>query len=346
MERDTINSDSLAGIASIAQLTARSRDAREKDCFLLTTALRNTADDDPVADLAMSGSQEESVRSLIRRRSRYGRDSEPPSEKEARRIFQAQRPDAATKFETDRANQSSYWPGGAPVVDHLFVRVEHSPDWHCLLAALTKLRNHRLPNINDPHIHEEITLGETEERRVNEILEYYHAKVKQIKREFLICLLGADTESVSLSGNGVSSIIHGRPGQRHTVTLAQKRESGDPLPVVLMIGHVGWQINIRLPTTEVRGPRGEQQLRIVPGVLQEKVLELFKYLETLTGVGINEDLRKFFKVVKALYGEDLWDYTIPGVELDTLARFAGYNLVRYSLAALNLAVLEPSCRRG
>jgi hypothetical protein len=38
---------------------------------------------------------------------------------------------------------------------------------------------------------------------------------------------------------------------------------------------------------------------------------------TLTGVGINDDLRKIDRVVRALYGEDIWDYTIPAVELDT-----------------------------
>jgi hypothetical protein len=67
---------------------------------------------------------------------------------------------------------------------------------------------------------------------------------------------------------------------------------------------------------------------------------------TLTGVGINDDLRKFDRVMRALYGEDLWDYTISAVELDTLARFAGYYLVRYSLAVLNLVVFGMIMLKG
>jgi hypothetical protein len=59
-------------------------------------------------------------------------------------------------------------------------------------------------------------------------------------------------------------------------------------------------VNIRLPITEQTGPRGELQLRIVPGKLQQQVLELLELMGEFTGVGINEDLVKFLKVVKAL----------------------------------------------
>jgi hypothetical protein len=222
------------------------------------------------------------------------------------------------------------------------------------MKAVELLRIKRIPDLHNPHNIEEITLGETNERRVNEVLEYYHARVEETKRDFIICLLAADTESVSVAGNGLRDILHGKPGQAHTVTLAEKGESGDPLPVVLMIGHVDWQINLRLPTSDLAGPRGRRLLRVSPGQLQPKVLELFRYLEVLTGVGVNEDLHKFFKVVSSLYGENLWDYTYPGIELDVLARFAGYNLVRYSLSTLNLvtfrsvtslSLCRPTCLR-
>jgi hypothetical protein len=54
--------------------------------------------------------------------------------------------------------------------------------------------------------------NEVEERRVNEILGYYHVRVERTKGDFLICLLTADTESVSVAGNGLSNILNGRPG--------------------------------------------------------------------------------------------------------------------------------------
>jgi hypothetical protein len=82
---DLFGNKELEEFAMSAQLAARARPATEKNSLLLTTALRNTDRADPVAVLALSGSQEEAVQRSIRRRSHYGRDSEPPSEKEARR---------------------------------------------------------------------------------------------------------------------------------------------------------------------------------------------------------------------------------------------------------------------
>jgi hypothetical protein len=152
----------------------RGRQATETDCFLVTPADGSISEDNPVAVLPLTSAQEESVRAMIRQPSWYGNDDELPSEKEARQIFQAQCPEA-TVFQTDKASHSSYLPGKAPILDHLSVRVQHTPDWNCL-------------------------------------------------------------------------------------------------PVVLMVGHVGCQVNIRLPITEQTGPRGELQLRIMPVKLQLQVL--------------------------------------------------------------------------
>ena len=343
---DIVHNNELEDRAMLAQLAARSRVAVPKDCFLLTTAPRNTAEDDPVAVLALTSQEEAEAQYQIRKNSSYGSENEPPSEKEARRTFSAQQPHAVTRFKTDRATYSSYLPGGAPLIDHLFVRVNITPDWACLMKPIELLRRHRIPDMKELPNVEEFTLGETEEQRVNEILEYLLARLKDTKRDYIVRLSAADTESVSIAEDGLLKIYHGEVGQTHLLTVAESGESGDPLPVVLMIGHVDWQINIRLPTHQIMGPRGRKQLQIVPGKIQEKALEFFMQVDHLTGVDVNSDLERFFKVVKALYGENLWDFTFPAIELDVLARHAGYNLVRFSLSVLNFVTFGTIMPKG
>lgn len=334
-KRDCIYNDHLEDRALEAQVKARLRPATPDDCFLLTSALGNTKEDNPVAVLALSGSEEEKLIRHLVMRAPASDGHELPSEREARRTFDVQLPNAATRFGTDRATYSSYLPGGAPLVDHLYVRIQRTPDWACLEDPVQLLRRRRIPCMEKVHNVEEFTLGETDERRVNDILEYLQARVKQTKSKFGVCLMAADTESVSVTGDGYRKVIYGRAGQTHLVDVATSGESGDPLPVVLMVGHVDWQINIRLPIHETVGHKGRKQLQITPGTLQDKALEFFRSLDVLTGVNVTDDLRKFFKVVKVLFGEDLWEHTEPPLELDILARYSGYNLVRYSLSVLN-----------
>ena len=341
------NNEGLAHRALEAQFAARFRPAVSRDAFLVTPITKPSKEFDPVGVLEMSGEELEEVQRKLSRSALIQKiPGEPASQAEARKVVSVQSSSRMTSFKVRGTPNTAYLPGGAPLVDHLHQRVEYMPDFNCLSPAIDKLRNPHLPDKDRPCSQREFTLGETPDRHVYAALEYLKDNMKLTKSKFFTCVLAADTESIGIQRDDFTRLLKGKPGTTHVVTVAVDKEPADPLPVLFMVGHVGWQVHVRLPTTETFSPEGKRQLKIIPGKLQEKVFSFFRELGAVTGVKIQEDLQEFFDVIKSLYGEDMWEYVTAPLELDRLARMAGYNLLKYSVATLNWIVFGTILPKG
>ena len=231
--------------------------------------------------------------------------------------------------------EERYLPGGAPLVDHLHARLEQLPDWRCLQPALKKLSNHRLPDLDHPASQREFMLGVTSEAHVQAAVEYLKASMKLTKNLFCMCLLAGDTESIGIVAEDYDIILEDEVQTSYTFRVAKSGESATPLPVVMMVGHVGWQVHVKLPITATSDASGHKILTMDPGELQNGAASFFKAMGILTGVGITKDLEEFFDLTQRLYGVDLSKKARLPVELETLAHLAGYNMTRTAVEATN-----------
>ena len=335
-----IGGDQLLERAHQAHLRARTSTATPRDQFLLladeaaemgtaTNGMRQPTRDQfsQIQELLKKKSKEESK---LRKEREEGWD-----EFNIRCIRSAQRSHCMTSFSLNGVDAGCYLPGGAPLVDHLLARVVHMPDWWFLQSPLQALRTRRLPDMVRPASQREFTLGESPEHHVEVALEFLKASMQLTKNTFFVCTLAADTESIGVVRDDFDKLCQGEPGDTHVLRVANRGESADTLPVLLMVGQVGWQVHVRIPTVSSEDASGRRTLKIVPGTLQKGVSAFFKAIGRVTGVGITDDLRQFFDLVNQLYGVDLWRKTKPPIELEQLAQLAGYNLPRTAVEVIN-----------
>jgi len=258
------------------------------------------------------------------------------------RILDSQSPEKMTICE----GSSTTLPGGVPLIDHLYVNMGSNPDWRMYIPAVEDLRKHRLPDQNHLSSVWEITLGITDPVTIDTTIEFIKAKIKETTKKYGFCSLAVDTESVAVHKGCMDMLLSKPYGESHELKIASVGMPADNIPVLLMIGHVGWQVHIRLPTDKIHQVDDDSLLAITPGQLQPNLVRLLKECKNLTGVGVTKDLRQFFEVVKALYGSDLLKKIPPSTELETLARFAGYNCPRYSMATLNWIAMGTLMPKG
>jgi hypothetical protein len=344
---EIVNNAQLARRVEIAQVTVRNHDAVLCDCMLLTPVIRSAATrEDPVGVLELSGRERDEVQRELSRREPRRSSTEGHSECEARSVLDAQSPCGMTLFTVKGIASTAFLPGGIPLLDHLYWRLQYAPEWSSLKDPVDLLRNNRLPDRSASYSIMKFTLGKSDDARVHAALEYLKSKKTETEKRFLTCQLAADTESVSVVQPGLRDILRGRPGEVRTVKVAEKGEREELLPVLLMVGHVGWQVHVRIPVVDEQDQKGKRQLRIQPGKLHEKVFAFFREIGMVTGIKVREDLDEFFEVVKALFGDDLWNYVVGPLELDVLARLAGYNLLHYSVSTLNWVVFGTILPKG
>jgi hypothetical protein len=296
-----------------SQLAARARAARQADRFLVTPAIARAESDqlgeNPTEVAPFTSDEMTKVQRYLFKKGRPAQHAEGRAEEEIRRVLSAQSYKAATNFR----QSSSMLPGKVPIIDHLLVRMQSTPDWAKFLPALEALRYHRLPDIERlPHV-KEITLGESTEGEVSQALEYLKAKVKDTEKKFGICLLGADTESISVLKGSHQSLTSAPPGTAHEFKVARPGDRAEALPVLMMVGHIGWQIHVHLPVACLLDNERGNILVITPGKLQNGVISFFKELKYLTGVGIGKDIEEFLQVIQALYGKDLSNRLHPTI---------------------------------
>ena len=338
--------------AIAAHYRARAQVATPRDNFLVYPDEEATADSHTNGVREFSRRESENIQNFLRNQASSERlRGEGSDEATIRMVMGVQRPDHVTEFTLGGKNSSSYLPGGAPLVDHLQARLPYMSDWKVIHPALDRLSSHRLPDSDRPASQREIVLGETSERHVQVTLEYLKDRIKLTKKTFLTCTLAADTESVAIEVQDYQELMGGPPGTNHTVRLARTGRPAESIPVVLSVGHVGWHVGIRIPTTPMVGGDGRRCLRIVPGTLQEGVPAFLRELGIMTGVRLVDDLREFFRLVRHLYGADLLEHITVPLELDRLARLAGFNLTRAGVETLNwicFGTILPKgmCSRG
>ena len=126
----------------------------------------------------------------------------------------------------------------------------------------------------------------------------------EMENLFCMCLLAGDTESVGVVAEDYDTLLEDELQTSYTFRVAKSRESATPLPVVLMVGHVGWQVHVKLLITATIDASSRKIFTLVPGVLQKGVPSFFKAMGILTGVGITKDLEEFFDLTQRLYGVD------------------------------------------
>ena len=158
----------------------------------------------------MSRSQQKMVQDMLRKKSKLKKeDREGKDEYDVRRIRGGQRSDCMTEFDTNGMKAACYLPGGAPLIDHLCARLKYMPNWHCLLPAVERLRNHRLPNLERPVSQREFTLGETSEEHIQVAIEFLKASMALTKNLFLTCTLAAELESIGVLKRDISKLYDG-----------------------------------------------------------------------------------------------------------------------------------------
>ena len=99
-----------------------------------------------------------------------------------------------------------------------------------------------------PASQREFTLGESPEHHVEVALEFLKASMQLTKNTYFVCTLAADTESIGVVRDDFDRLCQGEPGDTHVLRVANRGEPADTLPVILMVGQVGWQVHVRIPT--------------------------------------------------------------------------------------------------
>ena len=342
-----IPGDQLLERAHRAQLRARASPAEPRDRFLIYADEEAEPGTHTNGAREMSRAQQKMVQDMLKKKSKFRRENgEGEDEYEIRRIRGGQQSDCMTEFNTNGMDAACYLPGGAPLIDHLRARLEYMPDWHCILPAVEKLRSHRLPNLERPASQREFTLGETSEEHVQIAIEFLKASMVLTKKIFITCLLAADTESIGVVKQDASKLYSGELQGSYTLRVAQAKESAEPLPVLLMVGHVGWQVHVRVPLTATTDACGRKILKLTPGKLQKGVARFLKALGTVTGVGITKDLEEFFALTSRLYGENFLKIMAIPTELENIALQAGYKMGRTGVEMLNWVCFGTILAKG
>lgn len=366
----------LEALATVAQLSARGRPVLETDRFLMSPIPAHKPAGGSTSCLPLDPDCEKSITASLLAKVPV-RPDENPHARYIRRILSAQAPGVATQFPItglkDKASLVSarvqalpsasggrkpqgsedisdlFLPGGAPILDHLVVRMRSSPDWAQYLEGAEYIQHHRLPNLDSLVEVWEITLGETSEDLIDHYIQLVREAIDKTRAKFGTCLLAADTESITtIKAAGPDHFPLLEDGSV-LMPVPQRGQPGEPIPVRLMIGHLTWAVHIRLPIEEVLTDTGTA-LKIIPGELQANVNELLSLMPNLVGVGVEKDIKRFTKLIKALYDLDddqsLYQCLPLTLDLEVLARAAGYNMIHFRVSALCWAALGVLLPKG
>ena len=108
-------------------------------------------------------------------------------------------------------------------------------------------------------------MGESPEQYIEVALVFLKASTQLTKNTYFVCTLAADTESIGVVRNDFDKLCEGEPGDTHVLQIANKREPAYTLPMLLMVGQVGWQVYVRIPTVPSEDAISHRTLKIVPG---------------------------------------------------------------------------------
>jgi len=212
-----------------------------------------------------------------------------------------------------------------------------------LKPTVDVIRSNRCPSAAKLSTVYEITLGESTPDHINEAFAFVKAKCKETRRTFTICQLTGDVESLAIPPSAWTAISEAAPGEPVPFRTTVENESGHMFAVRLMFGHLGWEVHLRLPIN--KNDTGTDDTLVVTGFqLQPEIYKLVEAAGTLAGIGITADIQSFNRSVRALFGATL-KFQTP-LEVQPLARLAGYNLPRYAVDAVCWTVLGSILPKG
>ena len=334
--------EELLSRARASQRLARGRRARPEDAFLVDAVTGRPSAGHPTGVVPFSTSLHTTVCKYLKQKLPRN-DGEGPHESEIRRILEMQDPTTSRRFNTDGVCASDTLPGRAPIVDHLQVKISDDPDWAFLKPTVDVIRSNRCPSAAKLSTVYEITLGESTPDQINEAIAFLKAKCKETRRTFTICQLTGDVESLAIPPSAWTAISEAAPGEPVPFRTTVENESGHMFAVRLMFGHLGWEVHLRLPIN--KNDTGTDDTLVVTGFqLQPEIYKLVEAAGTLAGIGITADIQSFNRSVQALFGTTL-KFKTP-LEVQPLARLAGYNLPRYAVDAVCWTVLGSILPKG
>jgi hypothetical protein len=334
------SSAELLMVAGRIQYLARHREAAPSDCFLVS----------PTDELSLSHpaliqplTVQESFRALAALRSTAtcsgkGRRSQVL----IRKTFDPQAPDSVVHTDTPIDSCASL-PGGVPLIDHLCLRAREESGWMALAPALEEIRERRSPKGID-HDVIEIHLGETSADEITKTTRELAIEIQNATDRFGFCLLAGDAEYVRVPKSAMTQFwITNISVQIELASPWEKQEDTVLLPVKFMMGTDKFSVFIRPPISYESTEEG-QFITLHHIKLPAEFYDLVAMAGPLVGVGIHHDVKEFENLIFAATGQQI-RFPKP-VDLAVIARIAGYNLPRHSLAALAWTALGVHLAKG
>lgn len=326
-----------------AQLAARGKELRSDDQFLAVPRVSAPRLADAVGVIPLTGKQHHTITKHLSARVRAF-PGERRHESTIRRVLEAQNPSQVTRFTVDSVKSSDTLPGRAPLVDHLAARMEADPDWSPLLVAVRHVRNRRVPSIKKLPSSMEITLGVSTPEEIKEAIKFVTHHIKATKRTFGICQLTGDMEAISVPKGYWADICEAGPEEDVVFRPAASGESGHSFAVRFMVGHLDWELDLRLPIRPDPASGSGLIVRTGGSALPQELGGLVDTFGVLCGIGVANDIAVFNESVSVLFGTKL--RFAPPVDLHLLARLAGFNLTRYAVEVLSWICLGGLLPKG
>ena len=221
-------------------------------------------------------------------------------------------------------------PGGIPIIDHVMMRVQNTPDWLMFDTSIKKLQDSRLPVASFVPAPWVVTIGSSSLEEVDRVIEHIRSRVEEVKRTMTFCMCSLDVECVAVASMQGEEYYPGKLRLR----LAKPRESAKQFPTKLMIGHVDWHINLVFQMAP--SPSKDDHLNITVGLIQaDRLRTLFSLFPIVCGVRVAEDIDIFNATLVTLYGSSAPQLKPHIVDLAVLAKYAGINTSRTALGVLN-----------
>ena len=336
--------DRLTFEANQAQRRIRRLEVRPEDQFLVTTPSTVPPSSAASRCVPCTGALESKLLDGLGK-GHWGARGKGRNAEQALSVFLAQRPNASLAFSLDGLPHTDYLPNRAPILDHLRVHLSAAPAWGALRPIAEELAKRRVPWVMDSPSPWEVVIGVTSNEQVLNTAEYLRLKSKETAKKYSFCLLALDTESVTIRGSGEG--ISREDGKVCLRVAGRGEKGGKSFAVRLMVGHVGWHVQVRLPLLAGKCDRLGNILEFENMELQPGLADLFKAISRVVGVRVEEDVRSFQASLLDIYGSAAPSLAhIKSLELGALARYAGYNAARYSMWILNFYVFGTALAKG
>ncbi len=338
----------LIDAAIQTQSNNRDRSQFNSDSILISSKSDDFSSPCGVLLLRSDDMRKELTENLAARCPQIGNDDKMGAKLSLQALF-GQTRDRVTEFHVKNRCHSDLLPGGAAIVDHLAAFVTQNSGYSELKEPIERIRNTRMPSLEQAKRTNvlEIVLGISTATDMLHAATWIQERMKDTRDHFNgLAICAADTESVSVMKSvdipNEQALLATFKNSRVPVRLSQyPAPSGSSMiscPVLFMYGSIGWQLHIRIQVRyHIRGLKGKDQKTEVAfhgGVLpNEEWAALLNQLEPAVGTGISSDYPSFFRVVKALYGNNSMPRGQP-VEIERLAKLAGADHPQTGLVCL------------